>query len=104
MSGVFYMINVNFFLFLKDYKFLIFATIFLVINLIIFSQPTLSETENSKKSINGSGLKVPRMAILGTFKPLPFIDFFEFSVSESVGWEKIIKLITRKIVAKIRNL
>ena len=64
MSGVFYMINVNFFLFLKDYKFLIFATIFLVINLIFFSQPTLSETENSKKSINGSGLKVPRMASL----------------------------------------
>ena len=58
------MINVNFFLFLKDYKFIIFAIIFLVINLIFFSQPTLSETENSKKSINGSGLKVPRMASL----------------------------------------
>ena len=43
-------------------------------------------------------------AILGTFKPLPFIDFFEFSVSESVGWEKKIKLIKRKIVIKNRNL
>ena len=58
------MINIKFFIFLKDYKFLFFVTIFLVINLIFFSQPTLSETENSKKSINGSGLKVPRMASL----------------------------------------
>ena len=29
-----------------------------------FSQPSLSEIEYSKKSINGSGLKVPRMASL----------------------------------------
>ena len=59
-----YMINIKFFIFLKDSKFLFFVTIFLVINLIFFSQPTLSKTENSKKSINGSGLKVPRMASL----------------------------------------
>ena len=58
------MINVKFFVFFKDSKFLFFVTIFFVINLIFFSQPTLSETENSKKSINGSGLKVPRMASL----------------------------------------
>ena len=35
-----------------------------MINLIFFSQPTLSEIKSSKKSINGSGLKVPRMVSL----------------------------------------
>ena len=59
-----YMKNVKFFIFLKDYKFLFFVTIFLIPNLILFSQPSLSEVENSKKSINGSGLKIPRMASL----------------------------------------
>ena len=59
-----YMINIKFFIFLKDFKFQFFVIIFLVINLFFFSQPTLSKTENSKKSINGSGLKVPRMASL----------------------------------------
>ena len=47
MSGMLYMINIKFFIFLKDCKFLFFVTIFLLINLIFFSQPTLSETENS---------------------------------------------------------
>ena len=56
--------NVKFFIFIKDYKFLFFVTIFLIPNLILFSQPSLSEIENSKKSINGSGLKIPRMASL----------------------------------------
>ena len=59
-----YMKNVKFFIFIKDYKFLFFVTIFLIPNLILFSQPSLSEVENSKKSINGSGLKIPRMASL----------------------------------------
>ena len=56
--------NVKFFIFIKDNKFLFFFTIFLIPNLFLFSQPSLSEIENSKKSINGSGLKVPRMAYL----------------------------------------
>ena len=58
------MINIKFFIFLKDFKSQFFVIIFLVINLFFFSQPTLSKTENSKKSINGSGLKIPRMASL----------------------------------------
>ncbi len=56
--------NVKFFIFIKDRKFLFFFTIFFIPNLILFSQPSLSKIENSKKSINGSGLKVPRMASL----------------------------------------
>ena len=56
--------NVNFFIFIRNYKFLFFVTIFLILNLILFSQSSLSEIENSKKSINGSGLKIPRMASL----------------------------------------
>ena len=59
-----YIKNVKFLIFIKDCKFLFFVTIFLIPNLILFSQPSLSEIENSKKSINGSGLKVPRMASL----------------------------------------
>ncbi len=58
------MINVKLIIFIKNCKFQFFVTIFLIINLFFFSQPTLSEIENSKKSINGSGLKVPRMASL----------------------------------------
>ena len=59
-----YMKNVKFFIFIKDCKFLFFVIIFLLPNLILFSQSSLSEIQNSKKSINGSGLKVPRMASL----------------------------------------
>ena len=56
--------NIKFFIFIKYCKFLFFVTIFLVPNLILFSQSSLSEIENLKKSINGSGLKIPRMASL----------------------------------------
>ena len=64
MSRMLYMKNVKFFIFIKNCKFLFFVTIFLVPNLILFSESSLSEIENSKKSINGSGLKVPKMASL----------------------------------------
>ena len=64
MSRMLYMKNVKFVIFIKNCKFLFFVTIFLVPNLILFSQSSLSEIEDSKKSINGSGLKVPRMASL----------------------------------------
>ena len=49
--------NVKSFIFTKDYRFLL----FFIIILIFFSQPTYSEI---KKSINGSGLKIPRMVSL----------------------------------------
>ena len=58
------MINVKFFIFIKVCKFLLFASLFFVINLIFYTQPAISEIEESKKSINGSGLKVPRMVSL----------------------------------------
>ena len=55
------MINVKFFLFIKNHKFLFLLILFITINLFFYTQPTRSEVKNS---INGSGLKVPRMASL----------------------------------------
>ena len=58
------MINIKFFIFIKKCKFLLFVTLFIIMNLIFYTETALSEIKNSKKSINGSGLKVPRMASL----------------------------------------
>ncbi len=58
------MISIKFFVFIKNCKFLLFVTLFIIMNLIFYTEPTLSEIKNSKKSINGSGLKVPRMVSL----------------------------------------
>ena len=56
-----YIINLNFFLFTKKYKFLLFIILFFTINLIFYSKHTHSET---KYSINGSGLTIPRVVSL----------------------------------------
>ena len=55
------MISLNFFIFIKNYTFLLFVKIFFIINLIFNPQPTHSET---KYSINGSGLTIPRVVSL----------------------------------------
>ena len=49
-----YITSLNFFIIVKDYKLLL----FFIMNLIFYSQPSYSEIKNS---INGSGLKIPRM-------------------------------------------
>ena len=56
-----YMISFGFFIFEKNYKFLLFATIFLMLGFIFWPYPTNSEIKNS---INGSGLKIPRVVSL----------------------------------------
>ena len=58
------MINEKIFIVTRKFKILLCIALFMQINLIFYTQPTLSEIKNSKKSINGSGLKVPRMASL----------------------------------------
>jgi len=61
MPGMLYMINLDFSIFTKNYKFLLFVIIFFNINLIVYPQTTHSEI---KESINGSGLKIPRVVSL----------------------------------------
>ena len=61
---MFCIISLKFLIFVKDCKFLLFVTLLFVINLIIYSQPSLSEINTFKKTINGSGLKIPRMVSL----------------------------------------
>ena len=58
------MINVKFFIFIKNRKLILFVILFIMMNLIFCTQPALSEIKNSKNSINGSGLKLPRMVSL----------------------------------------
>ena len=58
------MISIKFFIFVNQCKFLLCITLFFLINLFFFSQPVHSEIKSFKKSINGSGLKVPRMVSL----------------------------------------
>ena len=55
--------KVNLFIFVKNYKHLHFIAIFMI-NSILYPQPTFSEINNVKNSINGSGLKIPRMVSL----------------------------------------
>ena len=61
MPSMLYIINLNFFLFAKKYKFILFIILFFTINLIFYSKHTHSET---KYSINGSGLTIPRVVSL----------------------------------------
>ena len=56
-----YIVSLNYFIFAKKYKFLLFVIFFFIINLIFYSKPTHSEI---KYSINGSGLKIPRVVSL----------------------------------------
>ena len=58
------MININFFIFLKNYKLLLFIAFIFTTYLIFHSQTTFSQIKESKNSINGSGLKIPRMVSL----------------------------------------
>tara|TARA_A100001015_G_C14810376_1_gene640569 strand:- start:85 stop:624 length:540 start_codon:yes stop_codon:yes gene_type:complete len=55
------MISLSFFKFIKNYAFQIFVIFFFTINLIFYPQLTQSEIKNS---INGSGLKIPRVVSL----------------------------------------
>tara|TARA_B100001093_G_scaffold502437_1_gene555426 strand:+ start:239 stop:778 length:540 start_codon:yes stop_codon:yes gene_type:complete len=55
------MIGLYFFIFAKNYKFLLFVIFFFIINFIFYSHATHSETKNS---INGSGLQIPRAVSL----------------------------------------
>ena len=58
------MINVNILLLVNNHKFLFLTVFIFTLNLIFYSQPTLSEIKYPKNSINGSGLKIPRMVSL----------------------------------------
>ena len=58
------MIYVNFFKFVKGYKFEFCTAFIFIINLIFYSQPTFSEIIKTKNSINGTGLKIPRIVSL----------------------------------------
>ena len=55
------MTNLNFFIFKKKCDFVLFVISFFIINLIFYSQPSHAEIKNS---INGSGLKIPRVVSL----------------------------------------
>ena len=58
------MININFFIFLKNYKLLLFTAFIFTTYLIFYSQTTISQIIEPKNSINGSGLTIPRMVSL----------------------------------------
>ena len=58
------MININFFIFLKNYKLLLFTAFIFTTYLIFYSQTTISQITEPKNSINGSGLTIPRMVSL----------------------------------------
>tara|TARA_B100001093_G_scaffold489137_1_gene527038 strand:+ start:146 stop:685 length:540 start_codon:yes stop_codon:yes gene_type:complete len=55
------MIGLDFFIFVKNYKSLLFIIFFFIISFIFCPYPTHSEI---KSSINGSGLKIPRVVSL----------------------------------------
>lgn len=55
------MIDLEFFVFAKNYKFPLFVLFFFIINLIFYPQTANSEIKNS---VNGSGLKIPRVVSL----------------------------------------
>ena len=58
------MIDINFFIFLKKKKLLLFAVFIFTTYLIFYSQTTISQIIEPKNSINGSGLTIPRMVSL----------------------------------------
>ena len=62
MSCVFKLNVMNIYIF--NYKIILYASIFLIISFIISSENALSKTKEPKVSINGSGLKIPRIVSL----------------------------------------
>ena len=62
MSRVFRVNTMNIYIF--NYKMFLYASTFLIISFIIPSENALSNTNELKTSINGSGLKIPRMVSL----------------------------------------
>ena len=58
------MIDKNFFIYLKNYKLLLLSSFIFTTYLIFYSQTTLSQIKEPENSINGSGLKIPRMVSL----------------------------------------
>ena len=62
MSCVFRLNAMNIYIF--NYKIIVYASTFMIINFIISSENSLSNTNKLKTSINGSGLKIPRMVSL----------------------------------------
>ena len=103
MSCVFKLNAMNIYIF--NYKIILYASIFLITSSIISSENALSNTKQLKTSINGSGLKIPRMVSLkksltymrsGPGKEFPVI--FELKqkgyplkvVAEFNNWRKVI--------------
>jgi SH3-like domain-containing protein len=62
MSGVFRLNTMNIYIF--NYKIILYASTFMIMNFVIPSENALSNTNELKESINGSGLKIPRMVSL----------------------------------------
>ena len=58
------MIDKTFFIYLKNYKLLLLSSFIFTTYLIFYSQTTLSQIKEPENSINGSGLKIPRMVSL----------------------------------------
>ena len=58
------MIDKNFFTFSKNYKLLFLSSFIFTTYLIFYSQTTFSQINEPKNSINGSGLKIPRLVSL----------------------------------------
>ena len=54
--------NMNIYIF--NYKIILYASTFMIISFIVSSENALSKTNELKVSINGSGLKIPRMVSL----------------------------------------
>lgn len=54
--------NMNIYIF--NYKIILYASTFIIISFIVSSENALSKTNELKVSINGSGLKIPRMVSL----------------------------------------
>ena len=86
-------------------KIILYASTFLVISFLIFSENVLSKTKEPKVSINGSGLKIPRIVSLKNsltyMRSGPGKDFpvkFEFKqkgyplkvIAEFNNWRKVI--------------
>ena len=51
-------------IYIFNYKIILYASTFLIISFIVSSENALSKTNELKVSINGSGLKIPRMVSL----------------------------------------
>ena len=62
MSCVLRLNTMNIYIF--SYKIILYASTFMIIGFVISSEKALSNTNEHKESINGSGLKIPRMVSL----------------------------------------